>query len=641
MNPWANVYPDAAPVDPVRWAEDSKVQCDGHTYDSSLAPQMVEPMRAMSLANKTVRKGTLVAPVQSGKSTAAEIVTAYWCKFGYGFIQSNLQDDLKAKERWKDRFLPCLRSAGLPWAGGRDELVCEARFEKTFLRVQGVFNENALNSDTIPLQVNDEVHLWKPGYLAMARDRQTRIWNSKAFDISNAARAGTQLHLAFQEGTMREWLTACPVCGVLHAMHFRFDKNKPELGGLRYDSSTRLPDGRPNYRKLEETIRYQFPCGHEVKADPASRRTLRGEYSPPRNEGAHESHESWISEAVSYDQISWLTLIQEWHSAIQALKSGDSEPMFRFVTRRECKFYTDEFIPYRSETIYNVLLKKNRVGMGEKKLYRAAKFDWQKGYKAKGELEHYWGVILDVDVDANSQLVWEGMVESDSELLAELEAHEVPHCNVWIDCTGTHKKSILQLCYQNGLNALDLGLSRQTLFLHPDGVRRFYSTGKPIHRELNTPPVFNPVVQRDRKTGERKEIPNPEEPVVVSLNKAGMLANYFFIRNMKVAVLLANPKATPADYIALDIPNDVSEDFKQQNESWQVIPGHRGSAKDDSVDGFKPRSNNDHLLMCMAYHCFELEWKLHPNYELSLLGARLAALGIPQAENKTTTEEEK
>jgi hypothetical protein len=36
----------------------------------------------------------------------------------------------------------------------------------------------------------------------------------------------------------------------------------------------------------------------------------------------------------------------------------------------------------------------------------------------------------------------------------------------------------------------------------------------------------------------------------------------------------------------------------------------------------------------MAYHCFELEWKLHPNYELSLLGARLAALGIPQQENK-------
>ncbi len=325
---------------------------------------------------------------------------------------------------------------------------------------------------------------------------------------------------------------------------------------------------------------------------------------------------------------------------MRALKSGDGEPMKKFVQERECKFYSPQSVPYSGETIYNVSLKKNRNGMGDKKLFRAAKFDWQKGYKHLGQLEHYWGVIVDVDIDANSQLVWEGMVESDSELLSEIDVHEVPHCNVWIDCTGTHKKSILQLCYQNGLNALDLGMSRKTNFRHDDNVLRFYSVGKPIHRELNTPPVFEPVAKRDKKTGERKEIPNPEEPVVVSLNKAGLLANYFFIRNMKAAVLAANPKATKADYISLEIPNDVSEDFKEQLESWQVVPGHRGSAKDDSVDGFKPRSNNDHLLMCMAYHCFELEWKLHPYYELTLLGARLAALGIPQSENKQPTNDE-
>ena len=187
---------------------------------------------------------------------------------------------------------------------------------------------------------------------------------------------------------MREWENICPVCGIKHAMHFRFNPSKPELGGLRWDASTRLSDGRPNYNKLDATIRYQFPCGHEVAASPASRRTLRGDYSEPKNEGAHLSHESWTSEAVSYDQISWLDLIKEWHGAIRALKAGDTEPMFRFVTQRECKFYNDESIPYSGTTLYNVRLKDRNAMPGS--VYRGAKFDWQQGYKAKGELEHRW-----------------------------------------------------------------------------------------------------------------------------------------------------------------------------------------------------------------------------------------------------------
>jgi hypothetical protein len=527
----------------------------------------------------------------------------------------------------------------LKWAGGRfDETICTAKFVNSTLMMQGVRAEGALDAETVPMMVCDEVALWAAGMLDKARRRQTLIWNSKALDIGNAGVVGDQLEAAYEEGSMEVWENLCPGCGQHHVMQFRFSEKNPELGGLRFDTAAgRTESGKYNLNKIVPTIRYQMPCGFIVRDDARERRALVGRYRAT-NPGAIESRRSWNYDAVSVPEIKWPELTFEWLKAVRALKTGDGEPMKKFVQERECKFYSPKSLPYSAETIYNVALKKNRQGMGGKKLFRAAKFDWQKGYKHKGELEHYWGVIVDVDVDANSQLVWEGMVESDSELLAEIEAHEVPHCNVWIDCTGTHKKSILQLCYQNGMNALDLGISRQTLFLHPDGVRRFYSVGKPVHRELNTPPVFNLVVRRNPKNGERQEIPNPEEPVVVSLNKAGLLANYFFIRNMKAAVLAANPKAAAADYISLEIPNDVSEDFKEQNESWQVVPGHRGSTKDESVDGFKPRSNNDHLLMCMAYHCFELEWKLHPNYELSLLGARLAALGIPQQENKIQPE---
>jgi hypothetical protein len=38
--------------------------------------------------------------------------------------------------------------------------------------------------------------------------------------------------------------------------------------------------------------------------------------------------------------------------------------------------------------------------------------------------------------------------------------------------------------------------------------------------------------------------------------------------------------------------------------------------------------------MNMAYHCFDLEWNLRPDTGLSLIGERLAALGLPMAGEK-------
>ncbi len=654
-----HTIPKAAPADIVEFSRNCGVKVDGHAFNPDRIPQLLEPLRAM--ADPEVRIGTLVKPVQTGGSTVGEVVLAFWLSFYYGLVQMNWQDDLRAEERWHTRILDMLRSVkSLAWAGGRyDEKIGHAKFINSTLIVQGIRASGALDSETVPFQINEELHLWPRGDLSKARRRQTLVWLSKALDISNAGVVGDQLESAYEAGSMEVWESFCPGCGnpnfeankSYHAMHFRWDEKRPELGGLRFDPDAgRLPNGKYNMNKVVPTIRYQMPCGFIVRDTPTERRVVAAGRYRKTNEGALASRRSWNYEAVSVAEIKLPDVVEQWFDAIRDTKYGitirrsdgsEITPLQRFVQEVECRFWSPErHVPFSGETIYNPGLKKNRAGMKDR-LYRGAKFDWQKGYKAKGELQHYWGEIWDVDIDANSQLVWEGMVESEAELLAEIDAHEVPHCNVWIDCTGVHNKTILQFCYQNGFNAVDLALSRKTLFLHPDGTRKFFSPGRPIHKELGVPPVFDPIVKRNPKTGERSELPNPEEPIVVSLNKAGLLANYFLIRNMKAAVLLANPKATAADYISLDIPADVSEDFKQQIESWEVVPGHRGSTKDESVDGFRPRSRNDHLLMCAAYHCFELEWKLHPNYELSLLGARLTALGIPQPENKPTTNDEK
>jgi hypothetical protein len=612
MNILSNAVPDAPPSDIIGWAE-SALKVDGHSFIAARTPQLIEPIRAM--ADPGVRIGTLIKPVQVGGSTAGEVVCNYWAAFGSGLIQYNWQDDQAAEKRWHERIFPSLESnRDIKRTGHRfEELICAARYVNATVRVQGVFMESALDSDTVPLQINEEVHLWKPGFLGKARRRQTQVWNAKAFDISNASNAGDQLQSSYEDGTMEEWEVLCPKCSQFHAMHFRFNVNKPELGGLRWSSDgCKMENGRFNYNKLEQTIRYQMPCGHEIKDIASERRTMLGRYSQPQNEGAHISHRSWNFEAVSCDAIRWLSLIQEWHSSIRALKTGDNEPMRRFVTERECKFYSEESIPFKGSIIVNTAIKKDRDGLTG----RAARLwaaDWQQGYKAKGQLTHYWLVIEDVMENMNSQIVFEGMVATDSELITTLDAFDCPRSAGIVDASK-NQKQILSFCYREGLNAVTGIQSHKGSFRHKDGVHRFYSEEKTVHNELNMPPRFDYIGTRDGM------VPAAAEPIIIAYNKAGLLANHFFIRDLKANVLKNNPNAKPNEYFERTIPGDVSEDFKQQNESWERVV-NKQSKTNDEVEGFRKVRSDDHLFMCLCYLDLLKE-------QSGLLGDQLARMGI-------------
>lgn len=586
---FTNSIPDATPTDIIAWADDSGIKVDGHSFDSTRTPQLVEPMAAM--ADMDTRIGTLIKPVQVGGSTAGEVVCAYWAAFNSGLIQYNWQDDLKAKDRWKDRIAPALESCrDIRRHGARfEELLCEARYINTTVRVQGVFNESALDSDTVPLQINEEIHLWKPGFLSKARRRQTQVWNAKAFDISNASNEGDQLHSAYEDGTQEEWEVLCPKCGQHHQMHFRYNPSKPELGGLRWDSDgCRMDKGRFNYNKLEATIRYQFPCGHDIKDHPSERRRIVGRYSKPKNEGAHISHRSWNFEAVSCASIRWLTLIQEWHSAIRAQKNGDLEPMRRFVTERECRFWSEDSIPFNSPIVLNTAIKKSREGLAgaTSRLWAA---DKQRGYRAKQELSHYWLVIRDVASNGDSQLVFEGQISTDTELLAVLDEHKCARCAGGIDGTWD-TKHVKEFCFRNGINMFAANASHKGGFLHKDGVRRFYDDGKLLHVDLNMPPRFDYVFGPGGATASR------EEPTIISYNVAGMLENFFFIRSHE-----ANVKANGGtDFIKWDVPADVSEDYQKQIDCWERVSIKQRNTNDE-VEGFRKRYESDHMTMCEAY----------------------------------------
>ena len=636
---FAGSIPSAQPSDIIEWAERLGIKVDGHSFDSARNPRILDPMRAM--CDSRTRIGTLIKPVQDGGSTAGEVVCAYWASFFTGLIQYNWQDDDKAKDRWFDRIKPTLDScADIRRTGGRfSETICEARYVNSTVRVQGVFNESSLDSDTIPLQLNEEIHLWKSGFLGKARRRQTQVWNAKGFDISNASNVGDQLHSAWLDGTMQEWEILCPKCGGLHVMHFRWNPDKPELGGLRYNTDgCRMKDGRFDYNKLERTIRYQMPCGHEVKDTALDRRRLKGYWSLPRNEGAHISHRSWNYEGVACEAIGWLALIQEWHSAVRALKVGDIQPMRRFVTERECKFWSEESIPFSGIVIVNKMLTKSRKGLKG----RAARFwfaDKQKGYKHKGELTHYWLVIRDVMKNADSLVVFEGMVQTDADLLARLQEHECVPQSGAVDC-GWDRENVLQLCYRNNFNA-QTSSSQDKLFFHVlDRTYKIYSKPDGLHKQLKVPPKFD-YSQFRNSDSTIEYVPNPEEPMHWNIHKVGSLKLLAFLRGHKELV----EKNGGTDFIKWEVPGDVSDEYKHHLESWEFTT-RKKPGTNETVEVCRQRFPDDHMLMCEAGIANLIAMAPHPEFPtMSILSVRLAQMGITEdvvgGKQSTTIEEEK
>lgn len=616
------VNPKPRPPDIVQWAEDS-VRLPGSAlserFDCSITPWLREPLER--IGDVETRIITLVKPIQSGGSCVGEIALCHWASYARGIVQNNWPKDERARSRWNERIRPALEKCkSVRWSGDRfDRTICQANLIGGVVKVQGVFNADSLDSDSVPYQVNEEIHSWKPGHMAKARGRQTAVWFAKAVDISNAGFVGDQLENEYLVGTQQVWTVRCPGCGKFHLMQTRWEDSKPNLGGLRYDTTgCKRDDGSFDYNKLRGTIRYQMPCGFEVHDTPRERKSLSnsGKYSEPQNTGATLLHRSYNYDAVIVDYIPWLKLIQEKHTALRALKHGDSEPWRRYKQERECVFYNEEMRPFQGRVVVNVKLTKNRAGL-EGRAARLWAADKQKGYRSQGELSHYWLVIRDVMANGDSCLVYEGQIATETELLAVLDDHNCPRYAGGVDGSWD-TKTVLEFCYRSGLNAFMANVSHKGWFMHSaDKVKRFYSEGKPLHMDLNMPPRFN-------YSGTAQGwLPAREEPMIINYNVAGLLANLFFIRDHEQTV---RANSVSGDFISWEVPGDASDDYRQQNESWERTAIKQVKTNDD-VEGFKKIRKDDHMLMCEGYIAMMMDIG-------GFLAGRLSSLGLRQQSEK-------
>lgn len=571
--------PKAIP-DPVPWSEENvrlPNSARSERFDISVAPWLREPLSR--IADPGTRIVTFVKPVQCGGSTVGEAAMNYRLKWGRGILQFNWQDDKRAQHRWDSRLEKTLRACP-PIAAMIDALPrhkfnkCSADFPTCFLQVQGAFNANNLDSDTVGFQINEEIHNWPPGHLAKARNRQTAVWNAFALDISNAGKQGDQLHQAFEAGTQQPWEVRCPGCNRFHVMRTRWDHRRPELGGLVYDSDGCKDDDRYNYAKLAPTIRYQMPCGHVIPNDTTARRklSLSGRYGEPLNPGA-VNHRSYTLDAVACDFISWLTLIQEKHAALRARKYGDPEPWRRYVTERECTFYNPDDVPIVGKITLSTR-PKDREGLPNR-VVRFAAIDRQQGLASEREIPHWWVVVRDVDAAGNSLLVHEGKHHDDDELVGILKRLEVQPQHVVVD-SGDDTTNVYLFCMKHGYSAIKGDGAAN--FTHPDGARKIFSVDRPLHLMLGAyPPKYDYV---------GNGVPDIREPLFWLYSKHGIAERLHYLR--------------AGGAVKHEVPSDVSEDYLAHQEAEElqdyVIP-----KTGERVKVFVQIKTRNDLLVCERY----------------------------------------
>jgi hypothetical protein len=566
-------------VTPIAWAERYfKPIGSGKAvdYDTAMTPWVREPMEHADERGLNV----FIGPIQSGKSALGEAVLLRWLsRWSRGDIGYYWQSDDSAEARWTKHFERKLRACEPVMAKLAKD---RHKFTKGLIALpklnfvmQGVFSDRTVASDSFRGEVLEEVHDeeggWSPGRVAQALGRQTAFWDAVCYIISNAGIKGSELHKAYEQGTRQVWEVQCPGCKAYHVLRMRWQSDRPDLGGLRYDMDGQPEHGEPDYNKLAPTVRYQMPCGYLVRDNLAERRPLSmaGRFTP----AAPAMHRSYTFEAVSIHDISWLQLIREKQTAWGARKRGDARLWLTYLRERECQFIGAE--DRRPEVMPIVLSSKpkDREGMANRQ-YRLAAFDYQTGRKEMGESPHFWGMVQDFDAIGNSLIVWEGKCNSEGEVLDIIYRHQVkPFCALVDASWAGEDRYVYSFCCKNGLNAIKIHGDRT--FAHKDGVRRAWTEPEEL---------WHLVPNQD---GPSKEDPDLE-PLFWNISQTGAMDALAHLRARKDRTY--------------EVPKDISPEFLEHFKAWS-LEETRVPATNQLELRWKKISERhpDHLYMCATY----------------------------------------
>lgn len=293
------------------------------------SPMLREVMDA--IVDPRCRTLSIVASVQSSKSTAAEIALCYIIANMPGPTLWLDQTDDDAKDQSEGRlqklFDECDPVKTLYPANPNKKRNATIHFRNSMtLWMAGAHNKSNLQRRSIRWLIGDETWRWPQGNMAEAQARVTAFgWLGKCIFCSQGGIEGDDTDRLFRTTDMREWEFQCPHCGTRQPFQWQ---------QVRWAKDCQLADDEYDYQRVRDTVHLVCSsCGHEFEDTDETRRRLNASavFVPLNPRAARENRGyHWNSLAT----MSWGALAEMYLRAKVAAKKGDNSLLAQFYQKR-------------------------------------------------------------------------------------------------------------------------------------------------------------------------------------------------------------------------------------------------------------------------------------------------------------------
>jgi sarcosine oxidase delta subunit len=403
-----------------------------------------------------VRKTTSVMPPQeSGKTKAAEVCLAWRVCNRPAKIQFNFPSNQKAETwndtRWKQLIASCAALRARLSSNPDDSKKRLTLFrDGSFLIKQGVESENNRQSDSIEVQINDELYLWERPWLEEMNMRQRAfrikgVDTAKQLNLSVGGEEDSELHDEFMAGTQEEWSHHCPGCGRLFQYEFDFRGGK---SNIHFDKSAAKvrEDGTFDFTEFDKTVYVTCPhCGHRMDYDEHRLADMnrKGEYVV-MNPNPDYSRISLHVNSFAIGRRPWAEIIHPFIKATMGRSVFATSMLKDFIIKELCGFWKEKPVVVMKDVRKGSYTRAEmrQPGFWKDEWIRVMTMDNQRG--AQGDIAHRWFLVRAFSKDGKSRLVdcgrvneWEEARQKQLENLVPDWAADAP--GPWAAVDRAHK----------------------------------------------------------------------------------------------------------------------------------------------------------------------------------------------------------
>lgn len=427
----AVVLPDRRPTK--LWAHENvnfgNAEAFKGKYDVENVPWTYRILEAWD--DPKVREITSVMPPQeSGKTKAAEVCLCRRIATQPAKMAFNAKTNVKAhnwqETRWEQMMTACpLAKAQLSANRYKNKKGRIVFRNGTFLLINGAETDANRQSDSVEVQVNDEVHLWEKPWLAEMHAR-TRAYRDtkKILNISIGGDENSELHERFLAGTQEEWCHHCPKCDQMFS--YVHDPRRKDCN-IRYDLTKVIlhGDGRLDLRAFDETVHVVCQsCGHEMRYDEDRLIAMnldsyrRGDGYVPKNPDADPSIVSLHVNAFAIGARRWSQILEPWVRIHVRGGLFNAEVARTFIVEDLAEFHSQKPIIVPKEIRLGAYRRGEVLKPGDWKeeWIRVMTVDNQRG--SQGDIPHRWYTCRAFARDGRSRLVDCGRLNEWSEVRA-------------------------------------------------------------------------------------------------------------------------------------------------------------------------------------------------------------------------------